>query len=118
MRLYVPPQYVPDKYDTSDSGRSGLVKLSAPTQTLIFGAKPPTSAGAPNKPAGASSSSAVKVRWSSKVHPEKLLLICYRDHKGKLPKKFDLRNAIATEIGLEYTQMVSNAKKMTGLEIE
>ena len=43
---------------------------------------------------------------------------CYRDHKGKLPKKFDLRNAIATEIGLEYTQMVSNAKKMTGLEIE
>ena len=110
---YVPAKHVPDEFDISPQGASGLVK-KAKVQSLIFGASM-TSPTTPSSASSSSSSSTGQVRWNRKIHGPQLLSILAEHHGGMFPRGFNARNEIAKSLNVKYEALRDNCKSVPNI---
>ena len=122
MKLFVPKQYVPDRFAVSEKGNSGLVKVTPTITKFIMGAPHPTApAGvAPGSStiASASSSGPNIRRWKGSTDGPRVKALCNENHNGNFPKQYKKREAIANALGVDYNALKNNFKKIDGLERE
>ena len=110
MKLFVPKQYVPDRFAVSEKGNSGLVKVTPTITKFIMGAPHPT--------APASSSGPSKRRWKGSIDGPRVKALCNENYNGNFPKQYKKREAIANALGVDYSALKNNFKKIDGLERE
>jgi len=114
-KKYIPPQYVPDEYEMSSTGCTGLLANKPKVQGLVFGAKSPEkSSSSSSHPTSSTTSIETTVRWSKEKHGPALLALCAEKHSGSYPKSFADRNALAKALNVKYDALQINQKKVFG----
>lgn len=124
-REYVPPKFVPDDFDISLQGASGLVKKPK-VQSLLFGTSvlPAATEASFTSPSSSSSScsstvsSTGQVRWNRTIHGPQLISILDEHYHGKYPRGFNARNEIAKMLNVKYESLRDNHKSVPNIVLE
>ena len=111
-REYVDPKYVPDEFDISPQGASGLIKKPK-VQTTLFGSTMAAAAAASSAPA-----STGIVRWNRNIHGPELLRILEDRYRGKYPRGYAARNEIAKLLNVKCESLRDNRKAVPNIVLE